>query len=1036
MAKLTLRTTILSKLSSLVRKEGNLIITRDGETLYFDTESKRFKISDFIDVADDNDRLAILAPNTEKMYYVLSTNAVWRYISGTWYEVTSTEDVSDILSSLSNKADSNKAYLTDDSTSTDIADGDYIPLSSASAKKKSTFSNFVAKIKAKLITDTYSGTSTTGMSGKAVKSAIDALDGNLNNTTPSASKTLTAFSQTDGKVSATFGDINISKSQINDFPTIPTVNDATLTIQKNGTNVQTFTANASSNKTANITVPTTQADLTEVRLTNEDLNNVTYPGFYYAAGGNTITNKPTGYNNFGLVVVHNANQSQYTQIISNENGSYRRIKKADGTWTSWAEDKFTDTIPNNATLSIQLNGESVNSFTANASSNVTADIHAAVNYELMTEDLDDVKTVGFYIGKQNNTCANKPSGFNQFGLYVIRTATSGTGNYYKQTLIRPTSGEIWSRDCVNGTWSTWTQEITTDENVKQNASITTNADYRVLLSKSASDSEETDGVNKSTNLKYNPSTTALTVPKIVASSTQDASGTSDNKPALMVGNISGTHLEFDTNEIMAKASGTTTTTLHINTDGGKVVINNNTQGIELSDGTIMLKASNGKTTKILPSEANANRNYYLPNGKDDNSELAVTSDIPTALADLTDDATHRVVTDTQISSWDAKAGSDVNVTQTLVSTNKNYPLLFSTRETSDTTASRTGTAQRNNSIYVNPSTGNLQTTKINGVEVGSSPKFTDENVKQTQIEASDTGWYRLLLSNTSSGTLTGGANKTEGVSYKRSTSMLSIDSADGVAGTAKLNYLKIGNETSSSDDGNTQGDIRLCSSNSGYIDMRLASTTQKRVVTFPDPGSGNKTVMYQSNMSTSELVTGTATTTRTVRADYLNAAIKQLIDDHEASKSCIVGKESNSYTWCRVAQVIFTGDARDDASMMLAVNNTFSSNNQSNEGSGILYVHVRTTNAHTSESMSLKFISKENLNSDDFKLGYNVDSDGKVWYYLYTKISVNYMYRRFTILSQGMRTTAYEKVWTLNSENTPAANLPNGFTWISADNPT
>lgn len=36
---------------------------------------------------------------------------------------------------------------------------------------------------------------------------------------------------------------------------IPTVNNATLTIQKNGTNVGTFTANASSNVTANIEVP-------------------------------------------------------------------------------------------------------------------------------------------------------------------------------------------------------------------------------------------------------------------------------------------------------------------------------------------------------------------------------------------------------------------------------------------------------------------------------------------------------------------------------------------------------------------------------------------------------------------------------------------------------------------------------------------------------------------------------------------------------------------------------------------------------------
>lgn len=51
-------------------------------------------------------------------------------------------------------------------------------------------------------------------------------------------------------------------AQILNKPTIPTVNNATLTIQKNGTTVKTFTANASSNVTANITVPTKTSDLT------------------------------------------------------------------------------------------------------------------------------------------------------------------------------------------------------------------------------------------------------------------------------------------------------------------------------------------------------------------------------------------------------------------------------------------------------------------------------------------------------------------------------------------------------------------------------------------------------------------------------------------------------------------------------------------------------------------------------------------------------------------------------------------------------
>lgn len=44
--------------------------------------------------------------------------------------------------------------------------------------------------------------------------------------------------------------------------TLPTVNDATLTIQRNGTTVGTFTANAATNSTINISVPTSFSDIT------------------------------------------------------------------------------------------------------------------------------------------------------------------------------------------------------------------------------------------------------------------------------------------------------------------------------------------------------------------------------------------------------------------------------------------------------------------------------------------------------------------------------------------------------------------------------------------------------------------------------------------------------------------------------------------------------------------------------------------------------------------------------------------------------
>ena len=59
---------------------------------------------------------------------------------------------------------------------------------------------------------------------------------------------------------------------------------------------------------------------------------------------------------------------------------------------------------------------------------------------------------------------------------------------------------------------------------------------------------------------------------LVLSKTQDASGTANNSPALIVGGAAtSTHLELDANEIMAKTNGTSTAALYINNDGGNVI---------------------------------------------------------------------------------------------------------------------------------------------------------------------------------------------------------------------------------------------------------------------------------------------------------------------------------------------------------------------------------------------------------------------------------------------------------------------------------
>lgn len=95
-------------------------------------------------------------------------------------------------------------------------------------------------------------TSVNGQTG-AVNLTIPSAPGTLNTTATTAQSTSSS--------EALSGNITLHKvaktgtySDLIGKPTIPTVNNATLTIQKNGTTVNTFTANASSNVTANIQV--------------------------------------------------------------------------------------------------------------------------------------------------------------------------------------------------------------------------------------------------------------------------------------------------------------------------------------------------------------------------------------------------------------------------------------------------------------------------------------------------------------------------------------------------------------------------------------------------------------------------------------------------------------------------------------------------------------------------------------------------------------------------------------------------------------
>jgi len=136
--------------------------------------------------------------------------------------------------------------------------------------------------------------------------------------------------QKNGNTVGTFSANQATDETIN--ISVPDVNNGTLTIQQNGTTVDSFSANSSSDKTVNISVPTKTSDL------NND------SGFITGVSWNDVADKPS----FATV----ATSGNYTDL----------------------SDKPTIPTVNNATLTIQQNGADIGTFSANQETNETINI--------------------------------------------------------------------------------------------------------------------------------------------------------------------------------------------------------------------------------------------------------------------------------------------------------------------------------------------------------------------------------------------------------------------------------------------------------------------------------------------------------------------------------------------------------------------------------------------------------------------------------------------------------------------------------------
>lgn len=127
------------------------------------------------------------------------------------------------------------------------------------------------------------------------------------------------------------------------------------------------------------------------------------------------------------------------------------------------------------------------------------------NWKLATGSIVTVKFTA------TNTAASPTLNVNGTGAYPIYynnaeyTSSSSYGGYANRHITYQFDGAYW-------VFISWSYDTNSDTKVQQNAAITTAGEYPVILAYSTATSNVTNAVQKTTTLKYNPSTQILTAP--------------------------------------------------------------------------------------------------------------------------------------------------------------------------------------------------------------------------------------------------------------------------------------------------------------------------------------------------------------------------------------------------------------------------------------------------------------------------------------------------------------------------------------------
>lgn len=278
-------------------------------------------------------------------------------------------------------------------------------------------------------------------------------------------------------------DVTLTAADVNALPAstvIPTVNDATFTIKRNGTDVATFTANSATPTTADISVPTKVSDLTnDLDFVEEsDLADVAFSGNY-----NDLSNKPT-------IPTKTSDLTNDSNFVSD--ASYVHT-----------DNNFTTTEKNK--LSGIAAGAEVNVQSDWAQTNSSADDYIKNKPSIPTKTSDLTNDSGFITSASVPT---KTSDLTNDSGFITNTVNNLT-NYYDQSTINTMFAAIpavptKTSDLTNDSGfvsDTDYASASTAGVVKVGAGLSIDANG-VLSSSGLTSVDWTDVTNKPTNVSY------------------------------------------------------------------------------------------------------------------------------------------------------------------------------------------------------------------------------------------------------------------------------------------------------------------------------------------------------------------------------------------------------------------------------------------------------------------------------------------------------------------------------------------------------